>query len=171
MEIGENLLDGPQPTLLPVESDVVRRLELGGQPAEMIREHPASSLLWAELANDAWAYGEVVASYAYARVGYHRGLDALRRNGWKGFGPIPWEHEGNRGFLRCLNALGRAAEAFGETDEVERIRTFLAESSPTAVQVLSSKPAGGSDSQSSTSAGTPDAEEGPGSTSSSAAND
>ena len=54
-------------------------------------------------------------SYAYARVGYHRGLDLLRRNGWKGHGPVPWEHEPNRGFLRCLHALARAAAAIGET--------------------------------------------------------
>ena len=43
--------------------------------------------------------------YAYSRVGYHRSLDMLRRNGWKGHGPVPWEHEPNRGFLQCLALL------------------------------------------------------------------
>ena len=67
----------------------------------------------------------MVESYAFARVGYHRGLDTLRRNGWKGHGPVPWSHEGNQGFLRCLIALGRAASAIGETEEVARIDAFL----------------------------------------------
>ena len=54
--------------------------------------------------------------YAYSRVGYHRSLDLLRRNGWKGHGPVPWEHEPNRGFLTCLGLLALAAQAIGETE-------------------------------------------------------
>jgi Protein of unknown function (DUF3151) len=77
-----------------------------------------------------------VESYAYARTGYHRGLDALRRAGWRGQGPIPWEHEPNQGFLRSLRALGRAAEAIGESDEAERCDTFLRDSSATAADAL-----------------------------------
>jgi hypothetical protein len=77
-----------------------------------------------------------VASYAYARTGYHRGLDKLRRAGWRGNGPIPWEHVPNRGFLRSLHALGRAAAALGERDEAERCRTFLQDSSPQAAAEL-----------------------------------
>ena len=70
-------------------------------------------------------------------MGYHRGLDALRRNGWKGAGRIPFSHEGNRGFLRCLVALERAAAAIGETDEVSRIGDFLNEADPEAkAQIL-----------------------------------
>ena len=42
------------------------------------------------LAEAALDRGDDVAGYAYARVGYHRGLDMLRRNGWKGAGPVPW---------------------------------------------------------------------------------
>ena len=76
--------------------------------------------------------GEPVAAYAYARTGYHRGLDALRRNGWKGHGPIPWSHEPNRGFLRALRALGEAAGEIGELDEAERCAAFLADSDPAA---------------------------------------
>ena len=55
-------------------------------------------------------------AYAYARTGYHRGLDSLRRAGWKGSGPVPWEHGPNRGFLRALWALAVAAhleQSFG----------------------------------------------------------
>ena len=63
------------------------------------------------------ADGDPVAAYAYARTGYHRGLDQLRRAGWKGHGPIPWEHEPNRGFLRSLQQLAVAAAAIGEDDE------------------------------------------------------
>ena len=68
--------------------------------------------------------------YAYARVGYHRGLDAIRRSGWGGNGYVRWEHPTNRGFLRCLVRLRDAADAIGEQDEVERIRTFLHDLDP-----------------------------------------
>jgi hypothetical protein len=81
--------------------------------------------------------GRTIEAYAYARTGYHRGLDALRRNGWKGSGPIPWEHVPNQGFLRALHALGQAAAVIGESDEAERCATFLADSDPAAVSALS----------------------------------
>ena len=74
---------------------------------------------------------DTIEAYAYARTGYHRGLDALRRNGWKGFGPVPWSHEPNRGFLRCVTVLARAAEAIGETDEHERCIQLLRDCDPT----------------------------------------
>jgi hypothetical protein len=60
----------------------------------------------------------------------------LRRAGWRGHGPIPWEHEPNRGFLRSLHLLGKAAAAIGEDDEAARCREFLADSSPAAVSAL-----------------------------------
>jgi len=131
MAIGENLLGGPPPTLLPADPAVDGELERGVSPEQVAGDHPNSSLAWAVLADQAWADDRVVESYAFARVGYHRGLDALRRNGWKGHGPVPWSHEGNRGFLRCLIALGRAAAAIGETEEVERIDAFLDDCDPT----------------------------------------
>lgn len=68
--------------------------------------------------------------YAYARVGYHRGLDALRQNGWGGNGFVRWEHPSNRGFLRCLVRLRDAADAIGEQEEVDRISTFLRDLDP-----------------------------------------
>ena len=131
MALGENLLGGPPPTLLPADSAVEAELAAGADPDSVVRAHPQSSLAWAVLADQAWAEGRVVESYAFARVGYHRGLDALRRNGWKGHGPVPWSHEGNQGFLRCLIALGRAASAIGETEEIERIDAFLDDCDPT----------------------------------------
>ena len=131
MALGENLLGGPPPTLLPADSAVDAEFERGVSPDQVARDHPSSSLAWAVLADQAWAEDRVVESYAFARVGYHRGLDALRRNGWKGHGPVPWSHDGNRGFLRCLIALGRSAAAIGETEEVERIDAFLDDCDPT----------------------------------------
>ncbi len=134
---GKDLLAGPPPTLLPAEPVVAAALAAGTPgPEAVVRDHPASSLAWAALAEEAWAQQAVVASYAFARVGYHRGLDALRRNGWKGHGPVPWEHAGNQGFLRCLAALGRAAAALGESGEPERIEAFLADCDPAALQTL-----------------------------------
>ena len=102
----------------------------GASPTDVVRRYPTSSLAWAVLSDRAWVEGRVVESYAFARVGYHRGLDALRRNGWKGHGPVPWSHEPNRGFLRCLRSLGRASAAIGEADEVDRIEAFLADCDP-----------------------------------------
>jgi hypothetical protein len=84
------------------------------------------------------AAGDPVTAYAFARTGYHRGLDQLRRAGWRGHGPIPWEHEPNQGFLRALHMLGEAAAAIGEDDEATRCREFLADSSRAAVTALES---------------------------------
>ncbi|MQS04283.1 DUF3151 domain-containing protein [Streptomyces alkaliterrae] len=137
MAIHENLLGGPPPTHLPDDPEPRELLAGGADPAEVAATHPTSSLAWAQLADDAFAAGRVVESYAYARTGYHRGLDALRRSGWKGHGPVPFEHEPNRGFLRALHALARAAKEIGETEEYERCTTFLKESSPTAAATLS----------------------------------
>ena len=123
-----NLL-GPPPVTLPVDP---AEAELGaGETAEAVaRRHPTSSLVWAELAEAALDRGDDVAGYAYARVGYHRGLDQLRRAGWKGAGPVPWSHRSNQGFLRALSALGQAAASFEEQDEVGRIRAFLLDADP-----------------------------------------
>ena len=131
MSLHENLLGGPPPTLLPDDPAPREELEGGADAYDVARRHPTSSLAWAALADAAWNEGRVVESYAFARVGYHRGLDALRRNGWKGHGPVPWSHEPNRGFLRCLIALQRAAAAIGEEDEAERCAAFILDCDPT----------------------------------------
>jgi hypothetical protein len=131
-----NLLGGPAPTLLPDDSRI--RAELAsGTPAEQVAAaNPTGQLAWAVLAEQALAAGTPVLAYAYARTGYHRGLDALRRSGWKGHGPVPWEHEPNRGFLRALSALGQSASAIGEDDEAERCEQFLRDATPTGYALL-----------------------------------
>ncbi|MGJ9403358.1 DUF3151 domain-containing protein [Arthrobacter sp. KK5.5] len=129
--LGRNLLGIPE-TLLPDETEVDARLAAGDEPVDVAAAQPTSSLAWALLADDAFAEGHPVESYAYARVGYHRGLDSLRKSGWRGQGPVPWRHVPNRGFLRSLYALGRAAAAIGEADEVDRIGKFLDDSDPAA---------------------------------------
>ena len=132
----DNLFAGPPPARLPDDVEPRTMLEAGTDPAEVAAKFPESSLAWAVLADEAFGAGRVVESYAYARTGYHRGLDALRRNGWKGHGPVPWAHVPNRGFLRALHALGRAAQVIGETAEAERCRTFLRDSSVEAAEAL-----------------------------------
>jgi hypothetical protein len=127
-----NLLGSPPPTLLPDDAPVREALAAGTDPAEVAASYPAASAPWALLADAAFADGHVVMSYAYARTGYHRGLDQLRRNGWKGFGPVPYSHEPNRGFLRCVAALARAADAIGETDEYGRCLDLLDDCDPAA---------------------------------------
>jgi Protein of unknown function (DUF3151) len=127
---------GPPPTHLPVDP-ATAELEAGASPTEVARRHPASPVAWAALASEVEeSDGDELTGYAYARVGYHRSLDLLRRNGWKGHGPVPWEHEGNRGFLTCLALLARYARAIGEQEEWERCSTFLRDSSPTAYAEL-----------------------------------
>jgi hypothetical protein len=131
----DNLLGGPPETLLP--TDPAQAMLDSGQPArDVVRVHPASSLAWAVLAESALDERRDVDAYAYARVGYHRGLDALRRNGWHGHGPVPYSHVPNRGFLRALSALGKAAVRIDDAEEAARCRDFLFESSPEAAKAL-----------------------------------
>jgi len=139
----ENLLGGPAPTYLPEDEDAAVALrEAHDTPAEVAARFPAYSAAWAALAVQALWRDDPVAAYAYARTGYHRGLDQLRRAGWHGHGPIPWEHEPNRGFLRALHALGAAAAAIGEDAEARRCREFLRDSSATAATELDAELAG-----------------------------
>lgn len=131
-----DLMAGPPPTLLP-EDPATAELAGGDAPAAVVRRHPDSPVAWAALAEEARAAGaDDVTGYAYARVGYHRSLDLLRRHGWKGHGSVPWEHEPNRGFLRCLALLALSARAIGEAEEWERCSAFLRDSSPTAYDAL-----------------------------------
>ncbi|MCA2227672.1 DUF3151 domain-containing protein [Nonomuraea aurantiaca] len=132
----DNLLAGPPPTQLPDLPEAREALEAGAKAADVAARFPAYPAAWATLAEEYFAQGHAVTSYAFARTGYHRGLDQLRRSGWKGHGPIPWEHEPNRGFLRCLYSLSRAAQAIGEKDEAERCLQFLKDSSEDAYDAL-----------------------------------
>lgn len=130
----ENLLGIPE-TKLP-EDPAAARIDAGEDPTAVAADLPSSSLPWAVLAETALDGGRSIEAYAYARTGYHRGLDALRRAGWKGQGPVPWSHLPNRGFLRALAALSQAAGEIEETEEEARCRTFLTDSSLEAARAL-----------------------------------
>jgi len=124
-------------TVLPAESDTVQlavndALSVRGDArrealAEAASNAPRSLLVWAELGD---AGRDTIESYAYYRIGYHRGLDALRQNGWRGSGYVKWEHSFNQPFLRCLDGLQRRATEIGETDEAERCALFLRQLEP-----------------------------------------
>src|SRR5664280_3586552 len=106
------LTAGLPETVVPAESDAILA-DLAaalGQPGErrrhavsdVVRSNPTSLAAWAALGSLA---RDDVEAYACFRVGYHRGLDALRSTGWKGSGTVRWVHEENRPFLRCLDGL------------------------------------------------------------------
>jgi hypothetical protein len=132
----QNLFGGPAPTYLPDDIQASAELRNGADPASVAAGFPTYSAAWAALAERAMRGGDPVAAYAYARTGYHRGLDQLRRAGWKGHGPIPWDHEPNQGFLRALHMLAVAAAAIGEDDEADRCSEFLRDSSAAAAAAL-----------------------------------
>ena len=102
--------------------------------AEVAGEHPDSMDVWAALGGcyeaEADSMVGVVAAYACFRIGYHRGLDALRGSGWRGAELVRWADEPNRGFLRCLDGLRRLAGRIGERDEEARCAAFLAQLDP-----------------------------------------
>ena len=104
----------------------------GDELKQVAAAYPACLTAWAALGEGALEGGDPVAAYAYFRVGYHRGLDRIRRAGWRGAGRVPWAHEPNRGFLRCLRGLGLAAEAIGERDEATRCSDFFSQLAPDA---------------------------------------
>ncbi len=131
-------LSGPLPeTVLPppapqagerLEAALALPVELRRQAvADVVAAFPSFLEAWAELGDLA---RDDVEAYACYRVGYHRGLDALRAAGWRGSGYVRWEHPENRGFLRSLEGLGRAAGAIGEVSEEERCRRFLRDLDP-----------------------------------------
>jgi hypothetical protein len=138
MGLMRNLMPEPPATLLPLEDAAARELASGVDPLKVAGDHPTHSDAWAALAKRALAAGEPVTAYAYARTGYHRGLDQLRRAGWKGSGPVPWSHHPNRGFLRCLHSLSLAAAEIGEADEAARCAQFLKDCDPVAGDALAS---------------------------------
>ncbi|HWC37034.1 MAG TPA: DUF3151 family protein [Acidimicrobiales bacterium] len=131
------LSGGPPETRLPPAPAVAReRLQAALEAAAEERRAAVAEVAAAfPRYLDAWAsLGDLgrdqVESYAYFRVGYHRGLDALRGAGWRGTGYVRWAEESNRGFLRCLEGLSRVAGSMGETDEAERCRQFLRQLDP-----------------------------------------
>jgi hypothetical protein len=138
----QNLLEPPA-TLLPADEPAQSALDAalapGAEPAALpavAAAHPSYSAAWAALAARAQATGEPVTAYAFARTGYHRGLDQLRQSGWRGSGPVPWSHAPNQGFLRSLHQLALAASAIGETGEAARCAQFLRDCDPAAGDAL-----------------------------------
>jgi hypothetical protein len=129
----------PSTVLPPAGATVVAQLERALQApegerralvTEVVRRFPRSLEAWATLGD---LGRDDVERYAAYRVGYHRGLDALRANGWRGSGYVRWAHPSNRGFLRALAGLGAMADAIGETDEADRIALFLQQLDPGGV--------------------------------------
>ena len=128
----------PEPTVLPAPDEAQRAaLEAAAGDRAALRtvatRWPMLLEAWAALAESA---SEPIDAYAYARVGYHRGLDALRREGWKGSGEVPAAERGNAGFLRALKCLRDAASAIQEVEEAERCDLFLYQLDPRWAEVL-----------------------------------
>jgi hypothetical protein len=128
---------GPPETVLPAPTAAARQAlhEALAQPDSQRRDAVAAVVARFPRDVDAWArLGQLgrddIERYACFRVGYHRGLDALRANGWRGSGFVRWQHETNRGFLRALEGLRDAAARIGEHDEEERCAVFLRQLDP-----------------------------------------
>lgn len=128
----------PPETVLPPESDgILHAMAEARAIADDDEQRAAIAVIVAGSPRylDGWAQlgrlgrGEIE-SYAMYRVGYHRGLDTLRQNGWRGSGYVRWQHESNRGFLRALAGLQRVAALIGEVDEAERCDQFLRQLDP-----------------------------------------
>lgn len=145
-----SLTSGVPETVLPEADEGAVRALAGAEQlpagerrpalAAVAAADPAFLAAWAALAEDRLggpatvgggpAGEDAVAAYAYARVGYHRGLDALRRAGWRGSGFVRWSRPSNRGFLRSLDCLRRAAGLMGEGEEEQRCLLFLHQLDP-----------------------------------------
>lgn len=133
-----NLSDGLGETVLPVEpSDLLRAIDTAVESDDpvtalesVVAGAPRSPLVWAALGDHETT---TIRRYAAYRVGYHRGLDSLRANGWRGSGFVRWGRGGNDGFLRCLVGLREMALAIDEDDEADRIDLFLVQLDPRSV--------------------------------------
>jgi hypothetical protein len=123
---------GPPETVLDREpEEALAALAAAGDDAVAVgrvcTQWPRFLAAWARLGDLA---PDDAHAYAAYRTGYHRGLDRLRQNGWRGSGYVRWAHEENRGFLAALAGLGRIAERIGEDDEAERCSVFLLQLDP-----------------------------------------
>lgn len=123
-------VSGPEPFVLPEEPVEVRSAidgarstddPLGGLRA-VTAANPSSLLAWSALGD---AEPELIHRYASYRLGYHRGLDALRGNGWRGTGDVRWSAPTNRAFLRCLLGLHLMSRQIGDVAEADRTLQFL----------------------------------------------
>ncbi|MCQ4609686.1 MULTISPECIES: DUF3151 domain-containing protein [unclassified Corynebacterium] len=98
--------------------------------------HPDSPAVWAARAERELADGDTIVAYAYARTGYHRSLDRLRANGWKGWGPVPASHEANVPVLKAIAMLALTSKAIGDDAEYDRCRQMLSDADPDSVATL-----------------------------------
>jgi hypothetical protein len=133
---------GPPETVLPPEPIEIRHLvdqvwrsaadarSLLADAELLVQRAPRSSAAWAAVGA---CTTSTIAKYASFRVGYHRGLDALRANGWRGSGFVRWTEPGNVGFLRCLLGLAVMARHIDEDDEAARCEQFLIQLDPRGV--------------------------------------
>lgn len=128
---------GPPETRLPAFDpaarkalDVALNSEFERQRAlvsEVVARYPTFLEGWATI-GDLSQRG--LDAYMAYRVGYHRGLDILRANSWRGSGYVRWSVETNRGFLRCLAGLAKNARFIGEISEAVRCEQFLIQCDP-----------------------------------------
>jgi hypothetical protein len=131
---------GPPETVLPPpEPEAAHALQQALSTEGAARREAVAAVVarWPRYL-DAWArLGDLgrdpVERYAYYRIGYHRGLDTLRANGWRGTGFVRWRHESNRGFLRAMRGLADTAAVIGELDEAERCRLFILQLDPAGI--------------------------------------
>jgi hypothetical protein len=133
---------GPPETILPEPpaSFVTAVSEVNLRPVgerrrallDVVARHPALPHSWAALGA---ASDDGVEAYMAFRVGYHRGLDLLRANSWRGSGFVRQLHPSNRGFLDCLAGLARQAAIIGEESEAVRCTQFLAQLDPVAFPI------------------------------------
>lgn len=128
----------PKPIELPADPGADSTSDL----AAGIVAHPDSPLLWALLAEQELNQQEgsepsaYITAYAYARTGYHRSLDRLRGNGWKGWGPVPASHEANAPVLKAIAMLALTSKAIGDDAEYDRCRQMLSDADPASVDTL-----------------------------------
>jgi hypothetical protein len=124
------VLPGADPRAEALLAEAVRRDpdQRRDAVAAVAAAYPRYLAAWAALGD---AGADTIARYAAYRVGYHRGLDALRANGWRGSGYVRWAEPTNVGFLRCLLGLQRTAAEIGEHDEAARCEQFLLQLDPT----------------------------------------
>ena len=125
-------MNEPLQTLISEPDGALEALNGGAHPSDVAGRFPGCLTAWAELGDRSLGGGHTVQAYAFYRVGYHRGLDRVRQAGWRGSGRVPWGHVPNRGFLRSLKGLGKAAAVLGETDEAERCAEFFRQLAPDA---------------------------------------
>jgi hypothetical protein len=112
------------------ELDAARLMPAGERRAALsavVAMHPTYLEGWASLGDASTA---IIDQYMAYRVGYHRGLDALRANGWRGSGYVRWIYPSNRGFLKCLHGVAITARRIGEIGEAERCDQFLLQLDP-----------------------------------------